>query len=138
MASRVSNTEWGLLIGAAGMVDLFQLVLDVLGQIGVLANRFIDIAMGMALPFYLHMRGVKLDSKKVASMAVSFLLEEVPEVDALPLWCADVIAIMFWDKADQALEKVTQPPGEVVPFKPRSTGQPRKGGSSTEEGRRAA
>lgn len=100
--SKISNTEWGLLIGALMWIDLIQFFLDAFA-IGALINRFIDIVVGMSLGFYFWLRGVKMDTKKVMSLIASFALEEVPAIDALPLWSADGIATMLWDKADKNL-----------------------------------
>jgi hypothetical protein len=61
--SRIGNTEWGLVIGAAVVLDIGQWVLDIL-LIGVALNPLIDISVGMALPLYFHIRGVKLTPKR--------------------------------------------------------------------------
>ena len=88
--SKISKTEWGMVLGAAATIDVLQIFLDA-GAIGVVANRLIDIVMGLALPFYFILRGVKLNGKRVIALALSFIAEEVPIVDALPCWSADVI-----------------------------------------------
>ncbi|MDB5254099.1 MAG: hypothetical protein JWL80_165 [Parcubacteria group bacterium] len=100
MGSKMSNMEWGLTIGALAMIDLVQFALDIF-VIGVAANRFIDIGVGMTLPFYLRMRGVKMDGKKVGSMLGAFLIEQIPVLDALPLWCADGVFMYMMDKKDK-------------------------------------
>lgn len=88
--SRISNTEWGLVIGGLLLVDIIQIVLDVAFQIGVIANRFIDVVVGGAFAFYLQVRGEKLsDPKRLIALIFTFLGEEVPEVDALPFWSLD-------------------------------------------------
>lgn len=107
MGSRMSNTEWGLLIGALATIDLVQFILDVF-LIGLVANRFIDIVVGMSLPFYLRMRGVRLDSKKIGGMVGTFLLEMIPGFDALPLWCLDGFLNFTLDKADKKLHLQAQ------------------------------
>ncbi len=103
--SRISNTEWGLVIGALATIDLTQFFLDVL-LVGPFVNPFIDIVVGMALPFYLKIRGVKLDSKKIGGMIGAFFLELIPGFDALPLWCLDGFMNMMLDKADKKLPKL--------------------------------
>ena len=105
-SSRISNTEWGLVIGAVLVIDFLQVVLD-LFVIGIFVNRFIDIVVGMALPFYFWCRGVKIDSKKVITWVSSFIGEEIPMLDAAPLWTGDVLATMAWDKAEK---KLSYPP----------------------------
>jgi hypothetical protein len=100
--SKISNTEWGLVIGALMWVDLIQFFLDGFA-IGIIANRFIDIVVGMSLAFYFWIRKVKMDQKKVLTLIGSFIGEEIPGLDALPLWSADGIVTMMWDKADKNL-----------------------------------
>jgi hypothetical protein len=102
--SKIGNIEWGLVIGAVVLVDLVQLWLNVY-VVGVLINRLIDIVVGMALPFYFWIRGVKLNSKKVLSIIATFVGEEIPVFDSLPLWTLDVLLIMAWDKADGKITK---------------------------------
>ena len=102
--SKIPNFEWGLVIGAVATVDVVQIVLDMFA-IGVIANRFIDIVVGMVLPAYFWLRGVKLNAKKILSLIASFVGEELPIIDALPLWTLDVILIMAWDKAEGKIEK---------------------------------
>ncbi len=100
--SRISNFEWGLVTGAALVVDAVQVFLNMFA-IGIIANRGIDIVVGMVLPLYFYLRGVKLDSKKVFSWIGSFLLEEIPIVDSLPLWSGDMLLTMALDKTDKKL-----------------------------------
>lgn len=106
MGSKISNTEWGLVIGALLAIDVFQFILDMF-VIGVVANRFIDMGVGMILPFYLKIRGVKLDKKKIGGMVGAFFLEMVPGLDALPLWSLDGVMNMVWDKADKKIHQAT-------------------------------
>ena len=103
--SKISNFEWGLVIGSLAVVDIVQFVLDMF-IIGLVANRLIDIVVGMALPLYLKLRGVKLDFKKVGGMLGAFILEQTPGLDALPLWSLDGVMNMVWDKADKKLPKL--------------------------------
>jgi hypothetical protein len=66
--------------------------------IGVVTNRIIDLFFGMTLSFYLWMKGVKMDSKKIVALACAFVGEMIPIVDTLPLWTADVLLIMSYEK----------------------------------------
>ena len=105
--SKISNTEWGLLISALFVIDLIQIALDLLFQIGVVVNRFIDIFVGMALPFYLHIRGESMaDPKRLIGLLVTFVGEEIPDVDALPLWGLDGIYNFTLSKANKTIAKV--------------------------------
>jgi len=101
----MGKTEWHFLIGAAVTVDLMQAMLDFFG-IGLVINRFIDIVVGMALPFYLSIRGVKMTGRRVGSIIGAFILEEIPGIDALPLWTADVLYIYATVRAEEKGEEV--------------------------------
>ena len=104
--SDISNTEWGMVISLLGIVDLIQIILNLALQIGVIVNRFIDIAVGLAWLTYLYLRGVNLKSvKTVGSIILTFFLEEIPDVDALPLWVADGVFVFSVTKAEKELEK---------------------------------
>jgi len=112
--SKISNTEWGLVIGALLMVDLVQIVLEWL-VIGLAINPFVDIFVGMSLGLYLHLRGQSLaDPKRIIGLVATFLGEQVPGVDAigLPLWTLDGIYNFLLSKSDKILEQV--PGGKVV------------------------
>ncbi|MSR71735.1 MAG: hypothetical protein EXS50_03725 [Candidatus Taylorbacteria bacterium] len=98
--SKISTTIWGLVLGATATVDVVQLFLDGFA-IGLIANRLIDIFMGMTLPFTFWCMGVKLNSKRVAGIALSFLMEMIPGLDALPTWSADVIYTWVSVKAEE-------------------------------------
>ncbi len=104
MGSKISNTEWGLVIGALLVVDGVQALLNFFA-VGVLVNRFINIFVGMMIPLYLKLRGVKLDTKKIGSMIGGFGLEMIPVFDFLPVWTAIGVRNMMLDKADKKLKK---------------------------------
>lgn len=107
MGSKISNIEWSFIIGTLIVIDLIQIILDVL-IIGLVANRIIDLCVGIALPFYLKIRGVKLDSKKIIGMVGAFLFEQVPGLDALPLWSLDGVMNMMLDKADRKIAQAKE------------------------------
>ncbi len=110
--SKISNVEWGLVIGALLMIDLLQIGIDLIG-IGLIVNRFLDIFVGMGFAFYLQMRGQSMASpKRLFSLLAVFGLEMIPVVDALPLWCRDGIFNMSMSKSDKILKNV--PGGEMV------------------------
>ena len=115
--SKISNVEWGLFIGALGVVDLVQILLDVLAQVGFVLNRFLGIFVGMAIPFYLHIRGEDMtNSKRLTSLMATFVGEEIPDVDALPLWCLDGFYYMWLSKEKQRVKKIAKkvPGGQKI------------------------
>ena len=104
--SKISNTEWGLLIGALLTVDLVQIGLDFLA-IGLVLNRFIDIFVGMSLAFYLQIRGQSLaNPKRIIGIFVTFIGEQIPAIDSLPFWCLDGIYNMTLSKSDKIIGEI--------------------------------
>jgi hypothetical protein len=111
--SKISNVEWGLIIGALLVIDLVQIGLDLLAEIGVVINRFIDIVVGLSLGFYLQMRGQSLiNPKRLFGLLATFIGEEIPDVDALPFWTLDGIFNMSISKSEEIMSKI--PGGAVV------------------------
>ncbi len=92
--SKISNTEWGLVLGAFLIIDLVQFLLDLFFESGVIINRFIDIGVEISYSFYLWIRGEVGSGSddmtmKVLGMVATFLGEEIPDLDALPFWSLD-------------------------------------------------
>jgi hypothetical protein len=112
--SRISNIEWGLVIGVLLVIDGIQLLLDFF-VIGVIANRGISVLVGMALPFYLHIRGEKMsDPKRLFGFLAAFGLESfLPFVDGLPFWFLDgIYNFILAKRRNKAADK--QDAGQVV------------------------
>ena len=110
--SKISNTEWGLVIGALFMIDGVQVGLD-LFVIGLIINRFVDIFVWLSFGLYLQLRGESLaNPKRLIGLVVTFLGEEIPAADALPFWGLDGLYNMFLSKSDKILSQV--PGGKAV------------------------
>ena len=110
--SKISNVEWGLVIGALFTIDLLQIILEWL-VIGLAINWIIDIFVGMSFALYLQLRGQSLaNPKRLFSLIGTFVGELIPAVDELPLWGLDGIFNMIISKSDKILEQV--PGGKVV------------------------
>ena len=112
--SKISNTEWGIVIGALFVIDLTQILLEWL-VIGLLINPFIDIVVGMSLAFYLQMRGQSLaNPKRVIGLIATFFGEQIPGVDAigLPLWTLDGVYNFLLSKSEKIIEQI--PGGKTV------------------------
>ncbi len=104
--SAISNTEWGLFIGALIAIDLVQVGLDLL-IIGLVLNPGIDIIVGMSIPFYLKIRGEEIgDAKSIGTFIGTFLLKLIPGVDDLPLWTLDGIIFMFKSKSNEIIGNI--------------------------------
>jgi len=104
--SKISNTEWGLFIGALLMVDGVQILLEWM-IIGLVINPYIDIFLTMAIPFYLHMRGENMaDPKRIVGLAASFFGELIPVVDEFPLWSAYGVYLFFLSRSNKILKEI--------------------------------
>ena len=90
--SKVSNFEWGLVIGLLFFIDIIQKILDFL-VIGEVINRFADILIGGGFLFYLIIRGEFNNPETRNRMTVAFLAtfvaEEIPVVDIAVFWSID-------------------------------------------------
>ncbi|MBI5126285.1 MAG: hypothetical protein HZA80_00770 [Candidatus Taylorbacteria bacterium] len=86
----MSAGKWFILYVISGFVDLLQIILDFFA-IGIVINRVIDIFLGLGLPIYLHLNGIPMFETKNLMLYISvFIGEEIPLVDALPLWTFEV------------------------------------------------
>lgn len=104
--SKISNIEWGLVIGALFTIDLVQILLDIVA-VGVVLNRIIDIFVGLSFALYLQIRGQSLaNPKRLISLLATFIGEEIPAIDALPLWGLDGIYNMSISKSKKILSKI--------------------------------
>ncbi len=96
--SKISNVEWGLVIGALFGIDLIQIIIEwilIWIGIGIAINWFIDIMVGLSFALYLHTRGERMtDPKRAFGLIGTFLLELIPGIDELPLWGLDGIYAM--------------------------------------------
>ncbi len=114
--SKISNVEWGLVIGALFAIDIVQIIIEWslswLG-VGVFINWIIDLMTGMGLALYLQLRGQSLASpKRLAGIIGTFVAELIPVVDELPLWGMDGIFNMVISKSDEIVSKI--PGGSTI------------------------
>ncbi|MBA3733104.1 hypothetical protein H0W91_01875 [Patescibacteria group bacterium] len=106
---KISNVEWGLVIGALFAVDLIQIVLEWM-VIGLVINPFVDIFVGMSFALYLQLRGQSMaDPKRLFSLVGAFFAELVPGLDELPLWGLDGIISFLMARSNSA----TKGPEEI-------------------------
>lgn len=114
--SKITNVEWGLVIGALFTIDLIQIVIEWLMSwwgLGILLNWMIDLFVGMGLALYLQLRGQSMaNPKRLFGILATFGLEMIPVVDELPLWGLDGIFNMALSKSDKILSKI--PGGSIV------------------------
>jgi len=97
----MTKTEWAILIGIVLFIDIVQAIASALA-LGIIANRFVNIAIGILLPYYLHMKGIDMiDFKKIVFMFVAFGGEELIIGDFLPLWTVAVILTYITVKGEE-------------------------------------
>ena len=108
--SKISNVEWGLVIGALFAIDITQIIIEwLLGWIGIgiFINWIIDLMTGMSLALYLQLRGQSMvNPKRLAGIVGTFVAELIPIVDQLPLWGMDGIFNMVISKSDTIVSKI--------------------------------
>jgi hypothetical protein len=108
---KISNTEWGLVIGALFMVDMAQIVIEWsfvwLAGASIFINFFIDLWVGMSLALYLHWRGQSVaNPKRLFGILATFGFEIWPAIDQLPLWTFDGIYNMLIYKSESLVKYV--------------------------------
>ena len=102
--SKISNTEWGMAIGALLLIDAVEIGLDLLFDIGLFVNPFIDLLVNMAWPTYLYLRGVNLKSAKMLfTLILGAVFQEIPDIDGL--WAIEGIIVMSITKAEALIKK---------------------------------
>ncbi len=86
---KISRGQWWLIISVLLVIDLVQILLDFMA-IGLVANSFIDIIVGMGFGLYLQMNGQSLaQPKRLFALLGTLGLEFIPLVNGLPLWVLD-------------------------------------------------
>lgn len=101
----ITNLGWFFLIAFTVFVDLLQIVLDLAFGAGVIANRIIDVGFAFALLLIFHLKDVPLTPAQYTSIAAAFVGEEIPALDALPMWTLDVFYIFASIKGQEVAEK---------------------------------
>jgi hypothetical protein len=112
MSCRLTKTRWKILIGLFVIIDIIQIILNGFA-IGLVVNRYLNIAIGVALPLFFQTQGVSMVNKKrFLGMLGAFGIEMIPFADLLPVWTADIVFTWSTVKAEEALAKV--PGGKIV------------------------
>ena len=97
---KISDTEWWLVIGFLFTMDATMFLLDFTG-IGEFLDPFIDGFIGMAYPFYLHIRGQDVtNNKRLAGLIVTFLTGLFSD-GVLDFWFLDGYYNMRLAKAEE-------------------------------------
>ncbi len=129
--SKISNIEWGLVIGTLFTIDAIQIVIEWLliwiAGASVIINICIDLAVGFGFGLYLQLRGESLaNPKRLFGLLATFGFEMIPLVSELPLWGLDGIYNMMISKSDKIIavvpvaEKIVRTGEKVVQFVPKA------------------
>jgi len=100
---KVSNTEWGLVIGALFTMDAVQLGLIAFG-IGLFINEFIDIFVTMWFGFWLLIRK-QIDWSRFLILIAGWMGEAGSD-GAIPLWGLEGIVMYMMSKTEKVLDEI--------------------------------
>lgn len=99
--SKVNGGEWVLVVLALGFIDILQIILNFFA-VGIIANRIIDIIIGLSFAIYLYFRGEFNDPKTrgrlITGLAVVFVGEQIPLIDSAPFWFLD--GLFCWHQSN--------------------------------------
>ncbi len=110
--SKISNIEWGLLVGVALTIDAIQILLEWM-IIGFFINPFIDIFVTLSFGLFFHLKGESLaNPKRLLAILGTFIGELIPVVAELPLWSLYVVYMWSMSKSDKILKNI--PGGGVI------------------------
>ncbi len=99
--------EWFILLFVSFIVDIIQIILNLLGGIGVVINRIITIVYGIIVAAYLSWRGVSMvNTKRLLGIVTTFVVELIPVLDSIPTWTIDIIWT-WWTTKSKIIAKAT-------------------------------
>lgn len=79
-------------------------------------TSFTGAIMSMAIWSYLFMSGIKMNASKLATTAISSIIDIVPGFSALPMTTLNLLAIRFLDWSEQKIKEL-QTSGPALPAK---------------------
>lgn len=106
--TRINNVEWGIFIFVLLLIDIGQVVIEWLLiwiGISIAINIIIDAGIAFLIPLYLRLRGQKVGKpSQMFGLLGTLLLEMIPVIDELPLWCLDGVFYMIMAKREYKKE----------------------------------
>lgn len=102
----ITNLGWFFLFCFVITVDILQIVLDLAFGAGVLVNRILDIGVAFALLLIFYLKDAPLTQAQYISICSAFIGEQIPVLDALPMWTFDVFYIFASLKKEEISEKL--------------------------------
>lgn len=119
MASRIKKPEWVILYIVTGLIDVFQIAIDLfLTEIFALpegVNEFIDMAVGVGLVAYFPLRGVGIFSHmgRFASMLGMEALTDITG-GAASLWILEIWYMNRSVRKEEAQERIVEKEEEAL------------------------
>jgi len=86
-------------------IALFKDFLDMILTLTILLIPIIipiTFLIGFGVWTYLYLQGVKMDTRKVATMVVGFFLDAIPLLGALPIFTLTLFVIKFLENSEHA------------------------------------
>lgn len=101
--SRIGKSEWSLVYGVAGILDIIQWLADITG-VGAGINEIADPIIGTIFAVYFQMRGVSMirHISRLFSLMGTTVLEEVT-ASVAPAWIIDVWYIHSTIRKEEAV-----------------------------------
>jgi len=110
MASKIKKTEWKVVYVITGIIDVFQILIDVFLTEAFggpeVVNEFIDAGVGVGLFAYFHIRGVSMTKKpnRIISMLGMETLTDITGGLA-SFWILEVLYIHRTVRMEEAQKK---------------------------------
>ncbi|MEK7500851.1 MAG: hypothetical protein AAB642_01870 [Patescibacteria group bacterium] len=101
---KISTVSFGLMLGFAALCDLVSFGLQFIPPVGQILNPVLGFIFNMILWFWTSQKG--LGSKGAKAAAISWIVEWIPFIGALPTFSAAVTALFVYSRA---LEKIPLP-----------------------------
>lgn len=124
------------MIGTALFFDFLQFLLSF-----IFMGWLVGLFAGLTFWWWFRQHGISFQKpSRWGSFAITYLIEVIPGLGAIPAWTFEVGYLALSSKAKEVVEKEITKAGsaKVMPFKPRQKPQPPRAPSSTEERDRAA
>lgn len=102
----ITNLGWFFLFAFAVAFDIVQIVLDLAFGAGVLVNRILDVGFAFTLLLIFYLKNVPLTQAQYMSIGSAFIGEQIPVLDALPMWTLDIFYIFVSLKKEEISEKM--------------------------------
>lgn len=106
--SKINKSTAVMMVCVSIFIDLIQFLLNFIPIIGWIVIWIINLIVWLTFYIWFRARGVNFSgSKKANNLAVAFVLELIPILDALPAWTFAVVSIIGTTWAEERGVKTT-------------------------------